>query len=165
MSCRGRFFKTREKKLDYPNHETPKASRKYVRAMKRLEVRSLSLLPTLLLTNTLLQDTITPHNEFNKQFLDLLRRIFVYNPSKRITAKQALKHPWFREALQDDGTEAARIREEKLAKRLAAASAAQAQSLNQSLVAGQGKKVDAGGAYRGVHGVGQASAAAAYAGR
>jgi dual-specificity kinase len=33
-----RYFKGREKKLDYPNQETPKASRKYVRAMKRLEV-------------------------------------------------------------------------------------------------------------------------------
>jgi dual-specificity kinase len=50
----------------------------------------------------------------------LLRKIFVYNPGKRITAKQALKHPWFRETLQDDGTEAARIREQKIAKRLAA---------------------------------------------
>ncbi|KIW04875.1 hypothetical protein, variant 1 [Verruconis gallopava] len=96
------YFKVREKKLDYPNHETAKASRKYVRAMKRLE------------------ETITPHNEFNRQFLDLLRKIFVYNPAKRISAKQALKHPWFKETLQDDGTEAARIREQKLAKRMAA---------------------------------------------
>jgi dual-specificity kinase len=101
------------------------------------------------------QETITPHNEFNKQFLDLLRRIFVYNPSKRITAKQALKHPWFREALQDDGTEAARIREEKLAKRLAAAAAAQQ---TQS----QAKAKETVG-YRGSY-AGQASAAA-YAGR
>lgn len=37
LICR-RYFKGREKKLDYPNQETPKASRKYVRAMKRLEV-------------------------------------------------------------------------------------------------------------------------------
>jgi dual-specificity kinase len=61
------------------------------------------------------QDTIQPHSEFNRQFLDLLKKIFVYNPEKRISAKQALKHPWFKEALQDDGTEAARIRDEKLA--------------------------------------------------
>ncbi|KAF2431405.1 kinase-like protein [Tothia fuscella] len=91
------YFKGREKKLDYPNQETPKASRKYVRAMKKLE------------------DTIQPHTEFNRQFLDLLRKIFVYNPDKRITAKQALKHQWFRETLQDDGTEATRIRDEKAA--------------------------------------------------
>ena len=47
---------------------------------------------------------------FNRSFLDLLKRIFVYDPKKRITAKQALAHPWFKETLQDDGTEAYKIR-------------------------------------------------------
>lgn len=97
-------------------------------------------------TNTIAQDTITPHNEFNKQFLDLLRRIFVYNPSKRITAKQALKHPWFREALQDDGTEAARIREEKLAKRLR--EAAQAHGQQKLRASGASTPSATAGAYR-----------------
>ena len=46
--------------------------------------------------------------------LDLLRKIFVYDPKQRITAKQALQHPWFKETLVDDGTEAIRIREERL---------------------------------------------------
>jgi len=82
----------RNSKLDYPNTETPRASRKYVKGMKKLH------------------ETIPPHTEFNKQFLDLLRRIFVYNPEKRITAKEALKHPWFRESIQDDGTEATKIK-------------------------------------------------------
>jgi len=59
------------------------------------------------------QETIPPINDFNRQFLDLLKRIFVYNPDKRITAKQALKHPWFRESIQDDGTEATKIKEKK----------------------------------------------------
>lgn len=45
--------------------------------------------------------------------LDLLKKIFVYDPTKRITAKEALKHPWFRETLVDDGTEAVRIRMER----------------------------------------------------
>ncbi|KAF2103836.1 kinase-like protein [Rhizodiscina lignyota] len=84
-------------KLDYPNTDTPRASKKYVKAMKKLN------------------DTIPPHTDFNRHFLDLLRKIFVYNPAKRITAHEALKHPWFREALADDGTEAKRIRQEKLA--------------------------------------------------
>ena len=57
-----------------------------------------------------MQEVIPPSTNFNKQFLDLLRRIFVYDPSKRITAPEALKHPWFKETLTDDGTEAARIR-------------------------------------------------------
>lgn len=56
---------------------------------------------------------------FNKQFLDLLKKIFVYDPKARITAKQALKHPWFRESIIDDGTEAARIRAERERERLA----------------------------------------------
>ena len=45
--------------------------------------------------------------------LDLLRKIFVYDPAKRITAKDALKHPWFRETMVDDGVEAARLRRER----------------------------------------------------
>ncbi|KAF2874225.1 kinase-like domain-containing protein [Massariosphaeria phaeospora] len=99
-SSASRYFKNT--KLDYPNTETPKASRKYVKAMKKLH------------------ETIPPHTQFNKQFLDLLRKIFVYDPKKRITAKEALQHPWFKESLMDDGTEAHKIRlsrEQKLRQR------------------------------------------------
>jgi len=60
-----------------------------------------------------LQETIPPVNEFNRKFLDLLRKIFVYDPKKRITAKQALQHEWFKETLMDDGTEAHKIRLER----------------------------------------------------
>jgi len=91
------YFKN--SKLDYPNSETPKASKKYVKAMKKLH------------------ETIPPHTPFNRQFLDLLKKIFVYDPKKRITAKQALQHPWFKEALMDDGTEARKIRMEREKKR------------------------------------------------
>ncbi|KIX07891.1 uncharacterized protein Z518_02545 [Rhinocladiella mackenziei CBS 650.93] len=82
-------------KLEYPNNETSKASRKYVKAMKHLH------------------EFIPANTTFNKQLLDLLRKIFVYDPKNRITAKDALKHPWFKESLVDDGTEAIRIREER----------------------------------------------------
>ncbi|PLB44583.1 protein kinase lkh1 [Aspergillus steynii IBT 23096] len=81
-------------KLDYPNDETTRASRKYVRAMKQLN----EFIPT--------------NNKFHQLFLDLLQRIFVYDPKARITAKEALKHPWFKESLVDDGTEALRIGEQ-----------------------------------------------------
>jgi dual-specificity kinase len=47
-----------------------------------------------------------------KGFLDLLQKMLVYDPVHRITAKQALKHPWFRESVRDDGTEAARLASE-----------------------------------------------------
>ena len=59
------------------------------------------------------QDFIGQQTSFNKQLVDLLRRIFVYDPKNRITAKEALKHPWFKETLIDDGTEALRIRDQR----------------------------------------------------
>ncbi|KAF1950062.1 kinase-like protein [Byssothecium circinans] len=92
-SSAARYFKSY--KLDYPNGETQKSSRKFVKAMKKLH------------------ETILPHTEFNRKFLDLLKRIFVYDPKKRISAKQALQHPWFQEVLMDDGTEAHKIRLER----------------------------------------------------
>ncbi|KKK16982.1 hypothetical protein P175DRAFT_0146299 [Aspergillus ochraceoroseus IBT 24754] len=81
-------------KLDYPNEETTRASRKYVRAMKQLT----EFMPT--------------NTKFYRLFLDLLQRIFVYDPKARITAKDALKHAWFKESIMDDGTEALRIGEQ-----------------------------------------------------
>ena len=56
------------------------------------------------------QEVIPPQTPFNKSFLDLLRRIFVYDPRRRITAKEALKHPWFSDGVMDDGTEALKLR-------------------------------------------------------
>jgi len=88
-----RFFKNGH--LAYPFPDTPRQSRKYVRGMKRLE------------------EIVPPTTTFNKAFLDLLRKIFVYDPKKRITAREALKHPWFNELVEDDGTEAARIKVER----------------------------------------------------
>jgi dual-specificity kinase len=107
-----RYFKNN--KLDYPGKETTKPSRKYVNAMKVLHVSlALTRIHTLINMLMMLQDIIPATTDFNKQFLNLLRRIFVYDPNKRITAKEALKHPWFRETLTDDGTEAIRIRKER----------------------------------------------------
>ena len=105
------FVKT---KLDYPNNETSKASRRYVKAMKRLHVSHaicVHLIPHQLTGS--FQEFIPTNTAFNREMLDLLKKIFVYDPAKRITAKDALKHPWFRETLVDDGTEAVRIRMER----------------------------------------------------
>ncbi len=73
----------------------------------RRNLRSLSYL-------TKLQEIINANTPFHRNFLDLLRKIFVYDPNQRITAKQALQHPFFKEvASPDDGTEALRIRLER----------------------------------------------------
>ena len=58
----------------------------------------------------MIQEIIPGHTPFNKLFMDLLRRIFVYDPTRRISAKEALQHPWFREHFEDDGPEATKIR-------------------------------------------------------
>ncbi|KAL1862978.1 hypothetical protein VTK73DRAFT_6522 [Phialemonium thermophilum] len=90
-----KYFK--RSRLDYPTMETTRASRKFVKAMKRLD------------------DIIPANNRFLQLFLDLLKKIFVYDPARRITAKQALDHPWFKEIPHpDDGSEAAKIRLEKM---------------------------------------------------
>ncbi|KAI5465447.1 kinase-like domain-containing protein [Mariannaea sp. PMI_226] len=84
-------------KLDYPTSDTTRGSQRFVKAMKHLT------------------DIIPASNTFLKNFLDLLKKIFVYDPAHRITAKQALNHPWFKEMAQpDDGTEAAKIRAERM---------------------------------------------------
>ncbi|KAK9475942.1 kinase-like domain-containing protein [Lipomyces japonicus] len=73
-------------RLDFPNAQTTKTSKKYVCAMKSLE------------------QIINPQDNFHAQFLDLLKRIFVYHPGDRLTAREALDHPWFRENYPDDGS-------------------------------------------------------------
>lgn len=37
-------------------------------------------------------------------FIDLLRKLFVINPKDRITALEALEHPWFNLGIEDEGT-------------------------------------------------------------
>jgi dual-specificity kinase len=65
--------------------------------------------------NAASQQIIPCSTSFYKLFLDLLRKIFVYDPDKRISAHDALNHPWFREPpIADDGTEAAKIRQQRL---------------------------------------------------
>ncbi|EDK39505.2 hypothetical protein PGUG_03603 [Meyerozyma guilliermondii ATCC 6260] len=37
-------------------------------------------------------------------FIDLLRKLFVTNPHHRITASEAMEHPWFNLGIEDEGT-------------------------------------------------------------
>lgn len=105
------YFK--QNKLHYPNDETSKASRKYVKAMKFLQVSYHSISQNNARANITAQDIIPLRSTFNRQFVDLLRKIFVYDPKARVTAKKALQHPWFKETIKDDGTEAFKIKLQK----------------------------------------------------
>lgn len=66
--------------INYPNAHTHKKSRRYVQAMKRLEhiVRGPS--------------AYAKHNEL---FLSLLHGLLEYDTSKRLTAREASRHPYF----------------------------------------------------------------------
>lgn len=66
--------------LNYPNSETPKNSRKYVRQMKKLS----DIIPQS-----------SAHAKHNQRFLHLLRRLLEFDPSKRIKVSEALNHPYF----------------------------------------------------------------------
>ncbi|KAI0180213.1 kinase-like domain-containing protein [Hypoxylon sp. FL1284] len=103
-------------RLDYPGTDTTRASKRFVKNMKRLSVFiSDPLLNRFPRLNESKQDIIPSSSPFLRSFLDLLQKIFVYDPAKRITARQALDHQWFREpAIPDDGTEAAKIRVERM---------------------------------------------------
>jgi cell division cycle 2-like protein len=37
------------------------------------------------------------HMYLSETGLDLLQKLMTYDPSKRISAEEALKHPWFKE--------------------------------------------------------------------
>ncbi|KAG5519845.1 hypothetical protein PMAC_000120 [Pneumocystis sp. 'macacae'] len=64
-------------KLDYPNKDTSPSSRKFVKTMRPLA------------------EIVPSTSALNIHFLDLLTKIFIYDPSKRITAREALSHPYF----------------------------------------------------------------------
>ena len=85
--------------------------------MKKLDVSIMRPGLSLKSTNILKKEIIPGTNNFQKQFLDLLKKIFIYDANKRISAKDALRHPWFRESQNDEGAEAARIRMENEAAR------------------------------------------------
>lgn len=67
-------------RLDFPNPDTPKGSKKYVSGMKKLgDFLSKS----------------SAWKKHNERFLHLLKRLMEFDPAKRIKVKDALKHPYF----------------------------------------------------------------------
>lgn len=70
----------RNGRLNFPNSQTPRQSQRYVRSMKKI--------------GEMLSYPGTYHKH-NIRFLHLLRRLLEYDPAKRITVHDALRHPYF----------------------------------------------------------------------
>ncbi|KAF9105431.1 Dual specificity protein kinase clk3 [Mortierella sp. GBA35] len=78
-------------RLDYPNDETKRNSRKYVKALKPLKDYAV---PT---------GNRVENLSFAAELKDLLSLLLTYDPEKRITAAQALKHPYFSYIVDENG--------------------------------------------------------------
>ncbi|CAG8522653.1 7464_t:CDS:2 [Diversispora eburnea] len=78
--------------LNYPNDETTKQSRKYVRSLRTLE------------------EIIEPEKSpFREQFYDLLQQLLLYDPNERITARDALRHSFFYMSFDEEGRQIRQI--------------------------------------------------------
>lgn len=51
------------------------------------------------------QEIIPPSSNLNRQLLELLQKLLVYDPADRISAHEALKHPFFHVQLDEHGRE------------------------------------------------------------
>ncbi|ODQ79246.1 hypothetical protein BABINDRAFT_8826 [Babjeviella inositovora NRRL Y-12698] len=98
--------------LRYPKPETKKKSIKYVAALATLEQMISSRVNLELDPRQLLYENFR-HNEhridfenfqFWWYFLDLVRKLLTFDPRERITAADALNHPWFDCGINDYGT-------------------------------------------------------------
>ncbi|ORX60813.1 kinase-like protein [Piromyces finnis] len=73
--------------LNYPNEKTTDDSKKYVKSMKQLN------------------KIIPPKNKFYELFLDLVQKLLIYDPNKRITAYEAKQHNFFKYNPDEDKNE------------------------------------------------------------
>jgi len=64
-------------KLDWPKPKASRQSKKDVRATRPLS------------------DVIAPTDIINRQFLNLVQKLLIFDPAQRITVKDALNHPYF----------------------------------------------------------------------
>ena len=77
------FFKEGAK-LDWPKAKSTRQSKKDVRSTRRLE------------------DVIPPHDNINRQFINLIRKLLAFDPAQRITVREALSHPYFSMTIPED---------------------------------------------------------------
>ncbi|KAK9712150.1 serine threonine protein kinase CMGC group [Basidiobolus ranarum] len=74
-------------RLNYPNQDTNRTNQKFVKNMKPIE----SIIP--------------PTTNCNAYLLDLVKKMLTYDTSQRITAREALRHPYFTIQFDDGGDE------------------------------------------------------------
>ncbi|CDS11137.1 hypothetical protein LRAMOSA03400 [Lichtheimia ramosa] len=77
----------RNGRLNYPAADTTPQSQKYVKSLKSLK------------------NTILPRTRTNLAFLDLVQKMLTYDPNKRITAREALRHRFFHIDFDEFGRE------------------------------------------------------------
>ena len=94
------FFKEGPR-LDWPKPKANRQSKKDVRACRPLAV-SISA-PRLVHALTYLQkDILLSTDIVNKHFLDLVRKLLTFDPTQRITVREALNHPYFQLSIPDE---------------------------------------------------------------
>ncbi|TFK27188.1 CMGC/CLK protein kinase [Coprinopsis marcescibilis] len=77
------FFKDGSK-LDWPKAKSTRQSKKDVKATRPLA------------------EVIPPHDNINRQFLDLVQRLLAFDPAQRITVRNALEHEYFKLVIPED---------------------------------------------------------------
>ncbi len=84
-------------RLAWPQAKATRQSRKEVRACRSLQVCCLTpcIIYSIVYSN-FTQEIIPPTDDINREFLDLVRRLLTFDPSQRITVRDALNHPYFR---------------------------------------------------------------------
>ena len=91
------YFKE-QNKLDWPSAKTTKQSKKDVRSTKALEVRwdcACVRACVRAYFNPDTQQIIVPSDNYNRAFLDLVRKLLGFDPLDRVRVRDALKHPYF----------------------------------------------------------------------
>jgi len=88
-------------RLDWPKPKATRQSKKDVRSCRGLAV---SICPSFALytSSHVQQEIIAPTDIINKHFLDLVRKLLTFDPTQRITVREALNHPYFQLSILDE---------------------------------------------------------------
>lgn len=88
-------------RLDWPKPKASRQSKKDVRSCRPLAVSITDHRPVHVLMRPQ-QEIITPTDIINKHFLDLVRKLLTFDPTQRVTVREALNHPYFQLGVPDE---------------------------------------------------------------